>query len=307
MYIALFLLFYIWFKRSTLRSNRLKINAYPPVKIVDYLAVKDVTKGEEIIENGNVLRFPSLAFDLDKRFLTEQWSLPKNKNIAIHWPAGVLRGAQGSPEDLTCLQNMMVHYKTFSENLINEILPHYQGKLRCGNTSFRPVEIANRQLSWRKDDTRLHVDAFPSNPTQGDRMLRVFCNVNPSGQPRVWRVGGPFEPFLLAFLPFLSRPWPGWASLLNLLGITKSYRTVYDHYMLQLHDGAKSNTLFQRSTPQMRVEFQPGTTWVCFSDQVIHAAMQGQYLLEQTFYLPVTAQVHPDLAPFRVLQKHLKV
>ena len=306
MYIAIFLLFYIWFKRTT-RLNRLKINDYPPVKIFDYMAIADVKKAEEIIENGNVLRFPNLPFNLEKRFLTEQWSTGKNKNIAIHWPKGVLRGAQGSPEDLTCLQNMMVQYKTFSENLINEILPHYQGKFRCGNTSFRPVEISNRQLSWRKDDTRLHVDAFPSNPTQGNRMLRVFCNVNPSGQPRVWRVGGPFEPFLLSFLSFLSSPWPGWARLLNLLGITKSYRSVYDHYMLQLHDEAKGNAAFQRYTQQMRVEFQPGTTWVCFSDQVIHAAMQGQYLLEQTFYLPINAQVNPDLAPFRVLQRHLNI
>ena len=37
-------------------------------------------------------------------------------------------------------------------------------------------------VSWRKDDSRLHVDAFPSRPNRGERILRVFCNVNPDAR-----------------------------------------------------------------------------------------------------------------------------
>ena len=48
--------------------------------------------------------------------------------------------------------------------------------------SFRPAEIAGRQTSWRKDDTRLHLDAFPRRRPRGDRILRVFSNVNPEGR-----------------------------------------------------------------------------------------------------------------------------
>ena len=64
------------------------------------------------------------------------------------------------------------------------LFPHYKGHLTRGNSSFRPSQVATRVTSWRKDDTRLHIDAFPSNPMHGTRLLRVFSNVNPSGQPR---------------------------------------------------------------------------------------------------------------------------
>ena len=52
--------------------------------------------------------------------------------------------------------------------------------------------------------------------------------------------------------------------------------------MLQLHDRAKADAAFQRDSPQARVDFAPGTTWVVFSDQVPHAAMGGQHMLEVT-------------------------
>ena len=30
-------------------------------------------------------------------------------------------------------------------------------------TFFRPAEVAGRLTTWRKDDTRLHIDAFPAS------------------------------------------------------------------------------------------------------------------------------------------------
>jgi len=38
----------------------------------------------------------------------------------------------------------------------------------------------------------LHIDAFPSRPMHGRRILRFFANVAPDA-PRHWRVGEPFE------------------------------------------------------------------------------------------------------------------
>ena len=41
-----------------------------------------------------------------------------------------------------------------------------------------------------------------------------------------------------------------------------------------------------RATHRSRpIDFAPGTTWVVYSDQVLHAAMGGQFMMEQTFYL----------------------
>ena len=138
---------------------------------------------------------------------------------------------------------------------------------------------------------------------QGTRLLRVFCNINPNGRPREWRVGEPFEAHAKRYLPAISRPLPGSAWLLAKTGITKRRRSEYDHVMLQLHDRAKADTTFQSDSPQAKVSFAPGTTWVVYSDQVLHAAMSGQHLLEQTFYLDAGHQQRPETSPRGTLER----
>ena len=200
---------------------------------------------------------------------------------------------------------MITRYADQSEAFALRLFPHYRGQLKRGNTSFRPVDVAGRPTSWRQDDTRLHIDAFPSNPMHGTRLLRVFCNVNPDGKPREWRVGEPFEAHAKRYLPAIKRPLAGSAWLLEKTGITKRLRTEYDHLMLQLHDRAKADVEFQKSSPQARVDFAPGTTWVVFSDQVPHAAMGGQHMMEQTFYLDVAHQQRPEASPRGTLERLL--
>jgi hypothetical protein len=201
---------------------------------------------------------------------------------------------------------MVVRYADQSEAFALRLFPHYRGHLRRGNTSFRPVDVAGRETSWRKDDTRLHVDAFPSNPMHGTRLLRVFCNVHPGHEPRRWRVGEAFEAHARRYLPAIKRPLPGSAWLLEKSGITKSHRTEYDHVMLQLHDRAKADAAFQRDSPQARVDFAPGTTWVVYSDQVLHGALGGQHMMEQTFYLDVEHLLRPETSPLRTLERLLQ-
>jgi hypothetical protein len=263
---------------------------------------------EAIVEDGMVLSFPQLPFvlaDDERRFLDERWADGRAKNISLRWPSGELRGADGSAADLQALHAMVLRYTEQSEALALRLFPHYRGALRRGNTSFRPAQVAGRATSWRKDDTRLHIDAFPSNPMQGTRLLRVFCNVNPNGEPRRWRVGEPFAAHARRYLPSITRPLPGSAWLMHRAGITKRRRTEYDHVMLQLHDHAKADLGFQRDGPQVRVDFAPGTTWVVYSDQVLHAAMGGQHMMEQTFYLDVDQLQRPETSPLRTLERLL--
>jgi hypothetical protein len=130
----------------------------------------------------------------------------------------------------------------------------------------------------------------------------VFCNVNPHGEDRIWRIGEPFAQVAERFVPSISKPIPGTAALLRLLKITKSYRTPYDHYMLQLHDRMKADKHYQQSAAQQEVRFPPGSTWIVQTDHVSHAAMQGQYLLEQTFSLPVHGMQQEQLSPLKVLE-----
>ena len=264
---------------------------------------------EAVVEDGKVLSFPNLPFVLaedERKFLDERWADGRAKNISVRWPSGALRGAAAQGADLDALRALIVRYAEQAEAFALRLFPHYAGQLRRGNSSLRPAQVATRETSWRKDDTRLHIDAFPSNPMHGTRLLRVFSNVNPNGQPREWRVGEPFEAHARRYLPAIRRPLPGTAFLLHASGITKRRRTEYDHVMLQLHDRAKADLGYQRSGPQARVDFAPGTTWVVYSDQVLHAAMGGQHMMEQTFYLDVDSQQRPATSPLRVLERLLE-
>ena len=271
------------------------------------------TRGvEAALETGQVLSFPHLPFTLsddERRFLDPRFADRKAKNISLRWPPAAtlpeMRGAIGSAAELAALKRMIERYADQAEAFALRLFPHYRGALRRGNTSLRPMEVAGRRTSWRKDDTRLHLDAFPSNPMQGTRLLRVFCNINPNGRPREWRVGEPFAAHAQRYLPAIGKPLPGSAWLLERTGITKRRRTEYDHVMLQLHDRAKADAAFQRDSPQARVDFAPGTTWVVFSDQVLHAVLSGQHMMEQTFYLDVAQQQRPDTSPRSTLERLL--
>lgn len=257
------------------------------------------------LEAGRVLYFPHLAFVLnesEKHFLTPAIRDPKTRNISLN-ADGRLKGAVGDASVQQELAAMIARFRTQAQELIHSLLPRYANALRPAPTSYRPSQVETRAQSWRADDRRLHVDAFPSRPNYGERILRVFTNIHPEGVPRVWRVGEPFEAVAKHFLP-RSKPYSGWqAKLLHVLHVTKSLRSEYDHLMLQLHDGMKSDLQYQQDAPQVSMPFPPGSVWVCFSDQTSHAVMSGQYMLEQTFHLPVAKQYDPDASPLAILTR----
>lgn len=256
------------------------------------------------LETGKVLFFPQLAFPLrpaEQALLTPDLLTPKARNISFSEPAG-LSGAAGSESTLLLLEAMMQRFRRRAQSLIQSLMPRYTASIQLAATSFRPMEVRSRQQSWRADDRRLHVDAFPSRPINGARILRVFTNINPDGAPRVWRIGEPFEQLAQQFLPNL-RPYTAWqARMLQCLRITKSLRSEYDHLMLQLHDNMKRDIAYQDTAPQVTMSFPAGSTWVCFSDQVPHASMAGQHMLEQTLHLPAAELYQPHASPLAVLQ-----
>jgi len=235
------------------------------------------------------------------RFLSPIYLDRKSKNISFRPNTGAIQGASGSVDDRRDLLAMIRRYCETATVLIKALCPVYSERITAGFASFRPAELAGRATSWRKDDSRLHVDAFPSRPLQGLRILRVFTNVNPTA-PRDWRVGEQFEQIAETFLPKIRPQIPGSGWILHKVGATKSVRTKYDHLMLGIHDGMKGDDRYQSQCRQSPVSFPPGSTWTCFTDQVAHAAMAGQFALEQTFYLPVDAMQDPSRSPLRILE-----
>ena len=258
------------------------------------------------LEDGDVLYLPHLGFSIepDEIPLLSSDSAAKSKNISL----GAAGGVHGSSLDgapAGRLEALMRRFVRQSRDLLSSLLPKYQSAIIPGRTSFRPVGIESRSTSWRKDDTRLHVDSFPSSPVQGRRILRFFSNINPDGRPRTWRLGGRFEGVVTRFLPALSAPMRGSSRLLELIKVTRGRRSAYDHFMLQLHDRMKADAHYQAETAQIRRDFPAGSTWIVFTDCVPHAAIAGQHALEQTYYLPVDAMADSSKSPLRVLERRL--
>jgi len=260
------------------------------------------------LEAGKVLYFPNFAqhgFAPQKGELAlfrEDIRDPKIRNISLS-TSGDLKGVVGDDATKALMAGMIGRFRAEAEGLLANLVPRYGEHLRRGATSFRPSVVENRVQSWRADDRRMHVDSFPSRPNYGERLLRVFTNVNLEGEPRVWRVGEPFEDVARRFLPKV-KPYSAWqAKVLNALHVTKSLRSEYDHIMLQLHDAMKSDLDYQKNAPQVTFDFPPGCAWVCFSDQTSHAVMAGQYMMEHTLQLSPMHQYDKDASPLAILTR----
>lgn len=287
-----------------------KLDLIRPQPYTDWSPAVDAATQADLrrqLEQGAVLYFPDLHFRFEpgeERFLDSRYSDGKSKNINLRATDTAVRGAQGTEQDLADLYRLIHRYAEFSEKLVLSLFPEYGPYMTRAGTSLRPSQIAGRAVSWRKDDTRLHVDSFPSNPLLGKRLLRVFHNIDPEA-PRVWRVGEPFADFAQRFVPKTRGMWPGQAALMKLLHITKRTRSEYDHRMLQLHDLAKADLDYQASVPQQEFHFPPGSTWIVFSDQLLHAAMRGRAMMEQTIYLDPKAISDHTHSPEAVLSRML--
>jgi hypothetical protein len=260
----------------------------------------------DALEDGRVVFFPHLPFPLaadELRLLDPAVSDGKAKNVTWFPDRKLLKG-MAETADRAALTALLERYAATARRFVEALFPGYAGALAWGPTTLRPVEIAGRPApSWRRDDTRLHTDAFPSRPTGGTRILRVFSNVDPEGTKRVWRVGGRFEEFAAPRAREVRDLIPGEAALLATLGITGGRRSLYDHLMLALHDRMKADAAYQRDGVAAEIAFPTGTSWMVFTDQVPHAAIAGRNALEQTFHLPVSAQRYPERAPLRVLER----
>jgi hypothetical protein len=255
------------------------------------------------LESGKVLHFTNLPFDIsetEKKLLSPLILKKNSRNISLS-ATNQLKGAECDEHLLDALTNLMTRFRQNATTLITSLAPNY--KLETSPTSFRPIQVEDRKQSYRANDKLLHIDAFPTHPNYGKRILRVFININPDNIPRVWRIGEPFEKVANTFLHKV-KPYSLWqASLLNKCKITKSLRSEYDHIMLQLHDIMKLDSIYQSNAEQIKVPFYSGSVWVCFSDQASHSVMSGQYMMEQTFNLPLSSLYDSHSSPLAVLNR----
>jgi hypothetical protein len=272
----------------------------------------------EQLELGGILYFDKTPFDFssdDIEFLLgqKQSDFKGHKNISYRPQSDVLRGAAAElPELSERLQSIMRNYSKNVTGFLEQFLMPYAGKWKMDFASFRPIEEQNRDLPLKRRNDLMHVDAFPTRPTHGGRILRVFTNINPA-RARVWRVSEPFTAIAEKYakdagLQSLTAPTLGrsvvhtLSPLLKAVGVKGADRSPYDRFMLHFHDYLKENNDYQKNFPAEQIEFPPGATWMCYTCTLPHAVLSGQYALEQTYIIPVEAMVSPAHAPIHVLE-----
>ena len=263
-------------------------------------------RSAQALEAGQILFLPGYGFpvpDSNQPLFSPSILRKHSKTVSFSPVNRKLYGTKSAGRSLSLLQEMMAGFTAFAQGTVTRLLPIYRSGLVPVRASFRPIEIEARPRAWREDDTRLHIDAFPSSPVQGNRILRLFCNVNLAGQSHLWRIGEPFEQTAGRFLSSIKPPFPFSSVALMLTSTTKSRRTFYDHIMLCLRDRMKRDQGYQAEAEQVKLEFPAGSTWLAFTDQVSHAPMRGQYQLEQTFLLDINRLHDQSTAPLRVLEK----
>jgi hypothetical protein len=269
----------------------------------------------ELLEKGQILFFrePPFGFPAaDQEFLlAQEWTdLRLHKNVSYRPSEDVLRGISGDSGTVERVHSIFRNYSAQVVKFLSEFLSPYAGRWALDFASFRPIEEERRGLPLHKRNDLLHVDAFPSRPTRGGRILRVFTNLNRE-KPRVWNTTEDFESLARAHAEhaglrqiaedddFVSRTVQNWGAKLGFGGFG---RTPYDMFMLRFHDYLKENREFQKDCPKIRMEFPPLATWIVFTDCVAHAVLSGRFAIEQTFLVPPTALVAPQFAPYKILE-----
>lgn len=282
------------------------------------MAKKIVVEGDancfkycEELEAGNLLFFPKIPFDfpseeIDFLLKQRQGGSRARKNIAYKPDIDAITNHSGS--DAEQLKEILRSYSRRVTEFLTGILAPYAEGWKHDYASFRPFQEKGRNLRTRARNDLLHVDAFPTRPIHGARILRFFTNINPT-EDRHWITSKPFEELAAEFQGKIDLPSSCNYSLKNRLGrkmkelMGLKMRSPYDQFMLKMHHFLKENEQFQRECPKDHWKFPPHSCWAVFTDQVSHAALAGQYALEQTFLIPPHVLLCPEKAPVCVLER----
>ncbi|PIS02100.1 MAG: hypothetical protein COT85_06900 [Chlamydiae bacterium CG10_big_fil_rev_8_21_14_0_10_42_34] len=286
---------------------------------------KEWEKGEnrfkycEALEDGNILFFPTTPFSFPKEeidfLLTQRQSGSSSRKNIAYKPCLDQVTNHGS-NDLAStlrLKEILRDYSLRATEFLTKLLQPYANDWKLDYASFRPFQEKGRKLRVRARNDLLHVDAFPTRPMHGSRILRFFTNINPSDS-RHWITSSEFKELAKEFYQIVSIPKSVNYSLaaklgrkmkrfLKSSGLKKALRSPYDTFMMNMHNFLKESSAFQESCHKDHWEFPPGSCWAVFTDQVSHAALAGQYALEQTFLVPQRALLYPEKSPLSILEQ----
>lgn len=283
-------------------------------------ATPGVTASEEQyrrLETGDILYFPATPFELtaeERAFLISQKQVDASyhKNISYRPSEDRLKGVdQKDAAERDRMHRVMRAYSERAIGFMSQFLSRYAKDWKIDFASFRPIEEAGRKVSLRSRNDLIHVDNFPSRPSHGDRLLRIFTNIHPD-RSRIWVTSDSFEQLAWQYAGKARLPHPPTrmsqlrsqaTRLLSGIGLPVVDRPPYDQFMLRFHHYLKESETFQKECPKDRWEFPPNSTWIVFTDTTSHSCISGQYALEQTFIVRRGSLVFPEKAPIAILER----
>jgi hypothetical protein len=268
------------------------------------------------LESGDILYFPRTPFELtagEREFLLSQrQSEAFHKNISYRPAEDRLKGVdQKDPASRERMHRTMRDYSSRAISFMGTFLSQYAHDWKIDFASFRPIEENGRKVSHRSRNDLIHVDSFPSRPSGGDRLLRIFTNIHPD-RSRIWVTSDPFERLAWQYAGKAGLPHPpgGLAKLrskalraMSAVGVPVVDRPPYDQFMLRFHHYLKESASFQEECPKEQWEFPPDSTWIVFTDTTSHSCISGQYALEQTFIVRRGSLAFPEKAPISILER----
>ena len=267
------------------------------------------------LEAGDILYFPSsppLVTDEERTFLVTQRQIDGSlyKNISYGQPkidSGVSSEGRGPIEAGHQISVPSRAGQLHSWHHFSSIM-HQPGRSTTQVSGRSRSKVGKPSLHSRND--LLHFDSFPTRPSHGDRLLRIFVNINPD-RSRIWLTSDHFEALAGRFADKVGLTEPPPARDLETSGgeARRLDGTAGDRPapLRRLHAQDSSHHERRRrisgELPQGSLGVSRRLGLIVFTDGTSHACLSGQYMLEHTFIVRRSGLTCPDLAPISILER----
>jgi hypothetical protein len=270
----------------------------------------------DALEQSDLVVFPVCPFRLPPagqlEFLRRQPTAGfGHKDVSYDPLAGRLGAQRGThPSEARRLADVLADFSAAATAWIKVNYPGYAAGLFPDRVTLRTEEEATRPLRLTARNDLIHIDSFPTRPTGGRRILRLYFNINAT-DPHVWATSERFPQLLARYaarhrVPVRTRhEWMASAhSMVRLFTGRGPVRSAYDAWMLRLHHFLKEDEGFQAQPARKMWSFPPRSMWLLFSDAVSHGLLRGRFALDHSFFVDQNSLARPGDSPLAELERH---
>lgn len=273
----------------------------------------DILTHSQLWERGEIVVWPTCPFiqfaETDLRILNNiSATFAGKKDISFDPLNRRFSGRRSiAGENAVQLEELFLHFSQLAEEWLLHTCPEYEGGVVRDRVTWHLSEEATRLLRHNARNDLLHIDHFPTRPSNGRRILRVFINLD-QHDPNVWSTADRIREIVQQYgrvHPIPKREQESWLStktrwpqffLPNWLG-----RSEYDSLMLRIHHWLKNNEDYQVKSARKLWSFPSGCMWAVCTDSLSYAWLRGKRVLEHSFFINQNVWQAVDHAPISIL------